>query len=89
MAKLDEAWDNLFSFTAAGVAKGTNVVGGGAVETLKSQPSVLGRVLSTAVDTAAAVATGSKAAAPAMSTSSSGVTPEGKKKGFFARLSKS
>jgi Protein of unknown function (DUF3754) len=103
MAKLDSAWDNLFSLTAAGVAKATapNALGGGtaagdAIETLKSQSSVLGRVLSTALDLPADVATTkgkppvTAVAIPAMSATSSGVTPsEGKKKSFFSRLVKS
>lgn len=89
MAKLDSAWDNLFSFTASGVGNTTlNALGGtGEVETLKSQPSsLLGKVLSTAVDTAAATAV---AASPSPSATSSGVTAQGKKKSFFSRLTKS
>ena len=81
LPKLDTAWDNLFNFSVAGVLAANTA---NALDTLKSQPSLLGRVLSTPREITAEVVT---AAAASGSVSSSGVTPESsKKKSFFSRL---
>lgn len=94
LVKLNSVWDNLFSASASeGSTTIMNAVDGTAkVDMLKSKPSsLLGKVLSTALSTVDTAAAFNAAAAigPTPSATSSEKTPQGKKKSFFSRLTKS